>query len=164
MVIFISVQLVRNYVEELHNIEQAINVFWTESFGYITSFKILENGDYDIILIEEVKDCENKEQLKARERFYIESLECVNKVIVGRTSKEYYEENKVVFAAKNKEHYEANKDTIKAKHREYYIDNNEQIKEHRAKICICNICDCQYTLVNKARHERSIKHQNNLKK
>ena len=46
----------------------------------VTSYDILKNGDYNIYLIEEFS-CENIEQLRARERFYIESLKCVNKNI-----------------------------------------------------------------------------------
>jgi hypothetical protein len=44
--------------------------------------------------------------LKARERHYIESLECVNLFIPGRTKKEcdkaYYEKNKEEIAKKQK--------------------------------------------------------------
>ncbi len=54
----------------------------------ITSFDILENGNYEIVLLE-LCPCESKDELHARERYYIESLDCVNKVIVGRTRKEY---------------------------------------------------------------------------
>ena len=60
---------------------------------YTSSFKILENGNYDIVLLENV-NCETKDQLFKRERFYIESLECVNKTTAGRTKKEYHEANK----------------------------------------------------------------------
>ena len=121
--------------------------FLNGKFSYITSFKILENGDYDIILIEEVKDCENKEQLKARERFYIESLECVNKVIVGRSKKEYKEDNK---------------DQIKTYQKLYWKQNEAEIKEYKNQICICDLCNCNYTKSNKSNHEKSQKHQDNL--
>eukprot|EP00952_Eustigmatos_sp_NYUAD-ZCMA_P009908 40808-Eustigmatos_ZCMA.PRE.1 len=59
---------------------------------YVTSYKVIESGDYDIVLIEDFP-CDNKEQLHARERHYIETLECVNKVIPNRTSAEYYQAN-----------------------------------------------------------------------
>jgi hypothetical protein len=61
--------------------------------NFVTSFDIFKNGDYDIILIENVK-CDSKDQLTARERYYIESLECINKCIPGRTKKEYKQDNK----------------------------------------------------------------------
>ena len=45
---------------------------------FMTSFKILENGDYDIILIEDFP-CDNKNQLFARERYWTDNINCVNK-------------------------------------------------------------------------------------
>ena len=127
-------------------------------FSYITSFKILENGDYDIILIEEDKDCENKDQLKAKERHYIESLDCVNKRIEGRTHHEYYNDNKVVFAAKNKLYREKNKDKISEKKKIHYEENKEVIS---AKI-ICDICGGSYCISSKAAHMKCKKHLSKL--
>lgn len=60
---------------------------------YITSFKILETNDYDIVLVEKV-NCNSKEELHQKERFYIENNACVNKVRPNRTVKEYYNDNK----------------------------------------------------------------------
>jgi hypothetical protein len=54
---------------------------------------VLENDDYNIILIEDYP-CERKEQLLARERYHIENSHCVNKKIPLRTQKEWYMENK----------------------------------------------------------------------
>jgi len=44
---------------------------------YSSSKEILDGGNYSIVLIENVV-CETKEQLLKRERYYIESIECVN--------------------------------------------------------------------------------------
>ena len=55
---------------------------------FVTSFKILEQGNYDMVLIEDCP-CEKKDQLHKRERYYIDTLECINKVIPGRTMDEY---------------------------------------------------------------------------
>jgi predicted GIY-YIG superfamily endonuclease len=49
---------------------------------------IINNGDYDIILIENYP-CSSKEELFARERYFIENIECINKMIPGRTKKEW---------------------------------------------------------------------------
>ena len=57
-------------------------------FHNITSFKVLENDDYFIMLLESV-NCNSNDELKARERFHIESIDCVNKCIPGRTVKEF---------------------------------------------------------------------------
>ena len=77
---------------------------WQEgNNAYITSFKIIEGGNYDICLLEEVR-CENKEQLHAAERRWIESIECVNKVIPTRTLDEYLKQNRDKILAKHKEY------------------------------------------------------------
>jgi len=76
-------------------------------YCFTTSFKIIENDNYDIVLIENCP-CDTKDELHKRERYYIENLECVNKIIVGRKNKEYYEANK----EKRKEYLEANKKKI----------------------------------------------------
>src|SRR5438128_267479 len=55
-------------------------------FNYVSSFEIIKLGveNLDIILLEQVK-ASNRDELNARERFYIESMTCVNKQITART-------------------------------------------------------------------------------
>ncbi len=61
---------------------------------YVTSFKLLETGDYYIELIENYP-CNNIYELHARERYWIENTEnCVNKVVSNRTLKQHYEDYK----------------------------------------------------------------------
>jgi hypothetical protein len=83
--------------------------------GYVSSFEIIKNDDYEIILIQEV-NCSNKEQLHKIEREHIEANECVNLNIPSRTKKEYKE---------------ANKDTIKEYHKEYNDLNRDKIREYK---------------------------------
>jgi hypothetical protein len=51
-------------------------------YHYVTSFKILENEDYDIILLENYP-CNCKDELCARERYHQDTMECVNKCKAG---------------------------------------------------------------------------------
>jgi hypothetical protein len=131
---------------------------------YISSYKIIEMGNYEIVLIENYP-CENKDELHKRERHYIEKLECVNKFIPGRTNNEYYEANK----EEKKIYQEANKDKIKLYHENYYETNKEKLKinydnyyeKNKEKLklkCKC-ICGEFYTFTNKTQHIRSLKHQ-----
>ena len=53
----------------------------------ITSFSILSNNNVEMILIEEFA-CENRNQLERRERQFIETMECVNKVKPAQTKEE----------------------------------------------------------------------------
>ena len=43
---------------------------------YVKAFQIIENDDYDIILIEDYP-CQSKNELERRERYWIETLECI---------------------------------------------------------------------------------------
>ena len=92
----------------------------------ITSFQVLAQGNYDIVLIETCS-CESKDELHRRERFYIESLDCINNNIPTRTKKEYNEANKDTI----KQYRDANKDTILKYHKQHYEANKERIAEIR---------------------------------
>ena len=59
----------------------------------ITSYAVFEHPDVSMTLIEKYP-CNDKEELVARERYWIENSECVNKIIPTRTHKEYYIDNK----------------------------------------------------------------------
>ena len=63
-----------------------------------SSKEIIKNGDYRVDVIEETDD-------KTRERYWIENTECVNKLIPGRTNKEWKKENKVKHAESNLKYY-----------------------------------------------------------
>jgi hypothetical protein len=90
---------------------------------YITSFKILEKTSATIILLENYP-CNSKEELTAREAFYIKENDCVNKIIPLRTDKQYREDNKDVLSEKAKDRYKNNED-----YREYIKLNSKQTRE-----------------------------------
>lgn len=106
-------------------------------YSYVTSFKIIETGDYDILILEEFP-CDTKEELHDREAYWIRRIECVNKYIPSRSSK-YWKKYQ-------KEYYKDNKDVINAKRN------------------IKNECECggRYTNNHKAEHMRSKKHRQYL--
>ena len=58
--------------------------------NFVTSFKLLENDDYYIELLENVK-AKSKDELLKRERYYIETLNCVNVKTPTHTRQEYKE-------------------------------------------------------------------------
>ena len=70
----------------MHQHKIACNSKWNTC----KSSLIIENDDYDIVLVENVS-CEAKEQLHPREIFYAENNQCLNKFIPGRTKKEWVE-------------------------------------------------------------------------
>ncbi len=97
----------------------------------VTSYQIIEQGEFDIVLIENCF-CESKEELHRRERFFIESLECVNKNVPTRTKHEYYKENKDDIKEKIKDYYETNKAHILEIKKQYHLKNKKDVNEkHR---------------------------------
>ena len=97
-------------------------------YPYVTSFKVIESGNFDIVLLEN-SSCKDKYELIARERHYIETVECVNKVIPNRTPKEHYEVNKEKIKEQTKQYYELNKDKRKEQIKQYKSSNKEKTKE-----------------------------------
>ena len=97
-----------------------------------TSWNILENNNYEIVLVE-LYPCNSKDELHKRERFYIENNECVYKNIPTRTHHEYYEDNQEEIKEKQRAYREEHRQEINEKQRAYYEENKEKIKEkHRA--------------------------------
>jgi hypothetical protein len=99
-------------------------------YNFVTSFKILENNDYSIVLLEEFP-CETKDQLLARERYYIENNECVNKVVPTRTIKEYYQDNKDKLIDYQKQWREDNKDKLIDYQKQWREDNKDKLIDYQ---------------------------------
>ena len=103
----------------------------------ITSKYILELGDYEIVLLE-LYPCNSKDELHARERYYIEALDCVNKCIPNRSQKEYKLNNKDKIKETKKEYRLKNKDKIKEYNKEYHLKNKDKIKETKKEYRLKN--------------------------
>jgi len=120
---------------------------------YSTSFDILTNEDYKILLVENFS-CVSKDELRQREQYWIDKLKCdkmVNKYRAFRTEeddrtdkrewsrnnkdkiKEYYENNKEEKLKYRKEYYENNKEEIAKKDKIYKNNNKELIADRRKK-------------------------------
>ena len=109
------------------------------TYHYVSSFDILQNEDYCIVLLEKYP-CNTKDDLYARERYYTNHIDCVNKIKgQGMT-------NELGRKGYNKQYHEKNKDMIHAKKNEKHD-------------CICGN---SYTYNHKARHEKTKKHQQYL--
>jgi len=97
--------------------------------NYITSFQLIETGQYEITLIE-LFPCGSKDELTARERFHIETNKCVNKNIPMRSKAEWREVNKETLSEKKKAYYEANKEVFLEKQKAYNEANKEARKAY----------------------------------
>ena len=144
-----------------------------------TSYLLFDEYGLDNCFIEllEAKTFTSKDELSQLEGKYIRELKCVNKHIIGRDKKEYYEDNKEHIKEKSRQHYHDNKDYALERNKKYYEDNKEKIleqnKHYREKnkemksemnkrIIECS-CGKTYTHCNKSRHNKSVFHINNKK-
>ena len=146
--------------------------------GFIRSYELFDEYGIENCIIEliEAKPCMDSDEKNKLEGKYIRELNCVNKMMAGRTKKEYYEDNKEKIKDKSKQHYEDNKEIIKEYSKTKYENNKElilgrnkiyrninatKIKEHKGESKICE-CGLSYTHHHKARHLRTLKHKKYL--
>ena len=113
--------------------------YWKKGKGsHLTSYDIFDLYGVENCIIEliEAKYCINKDEKNKLEGHYIKTLECINKIITGRTDKEYREDNKEDLLNKHRKYNQEHKDEIKRKNKEYREANKEAIqlkkKEYRA--------------------------------
>jgi len=121
----------------------------------VSSYELFEEygiENCEIILLE-LYPCNSKDELSAKEAHYIKTLNCVNKVIPGRTQKQYVQDNKDKIKVRKMKYYQDNKDKIKEQQKKY----DETHKERRTKPFNCE-CGCTIQLTDKARHQRTKKH------
>lgn len=59
------------------------NRYLAGATGGCSSFQIIDRGDYQILLLEEIPNSPSRDLLRARERWWIDNTECVNQN--GRT-------------------------------------------------------------------------------
>jgi hypothetical protein len=142
---------------------------------------IQENGGWEnwIMLELEKYPCRDGNEARTRERDWYENLNSkLNIQYPARTKEEYFKDNKEKIQEYKKEYRKINKEKLQDNRKEYYAENKEKILEHvkeykkdnKEKIkesksikCICE-CGCEIRKCEKARHIRSIKHNNLLEK
>lgn len=93
--------------------------------GYCSSFELFKLGKPEIELLERVS-CSSKDELHARERFYIKNFPCVNKHIPLRTPLEYYCDNRERISEYKKTYYSDNRDTRLEYQRAYGARKKEE--------------------------------------
>jgi hypothetical protein len=120
-----------NLIKRRNSHKTCCNNEKSKEYNYYVYQFIRENGSFDnwdVVLIEKVIDCKDKEHLHKRERFYIESLKAeLNKRIPNRTQKEWLENNKNKIA----EYREKNIEKYNEYQREYRANNKNEINERQ---------------------------------
>jgi hypothetical protein len=111
-----------------------------------------------IELIEEYQ-CENKSQLERKEGEHIKINKCMNKIIVGRTNKEYFIDNKNKINERNRKYYEKNKNILNEKNKEYHKEYYNKNKNKFIGKIKCE-CGCEYQYSSKSKHVKTKIHLN----
>ena len=126
--------------------------------NYTTSFEILKFNDYNIQLLE-LFPCSCKDELTAREAYYIKINKdiAINKVIPGRTMKEYRYANRDKINVITRKCYQNNIEKRQAYDKKRWIDNLARRESQKVHFD----CECggKYQATSKARHFNTIKHQ-----
>ncbi len=151
----------KKYLSERMTAHRQSYCTWKKgNYGKVRSFELFE--EYGIencnIILLELCPCKSKDELNAKEAHYIRTLKCVNKVIPGRTQKQYIEENKNKIKEYDKQYKKDNTIKIKEQNKQYREDNKDIIS--RSFICECG---CELKTNHKTRHERTKKHIELLK-
>lgn len=123
----------------------------------ITSKLLFETGDEVKIYLVEKYPCNDKMELNARERYWIENNECVNNRIPTRTHKERYDLNKDKMKEYEKQYREVNKDKKKEYMKEWYEAHKEEILKRRSEKITCE-CGAVIRKINIIKHKQSKRH------
>ena len=126
----------------------------------------------EIVLLESCP-CKTKDELFARESFYMKTMKCVNSHIMGRTKKEYRDSHKVKIAlyqvkwrnGEKKEEILQKRYDYHHEHREdmllysknYYEKNKESISAKNKEIVTCE-CGCDLAKYTINTHRKTAKH------
>jgi hypothetical protein len=105
------------------------------------SYRIFENNNYDLILIEKFP-CNDRIELLQRERFHIDNNECVN---IGKP---------ISTPEERQQKKERNRECVKL--------NYQKNREHYLEKIVC-VCGITHTFSNRKSHSLSLNHENRMK-
>ena len=101
-----------------------------------------------------VKAYQTVEERKEYEKDYLK----INKEVILEKHKEYRDSHKESILEKKKVFRESNKELLCKKQKEYYVLNKKVINGKNKEKITCE-CGSVFTLPNKSRHKKSLKHQ-----
>lgn len=102
--------------------------YLTGKRNFSSAYSIMEQGDYQIILVE-TYPCLNRDELHAREQYWIEQTPCVNIKKAICSAEERVIDRKVA----TKKYRDNNREKIKKINRDYKENNKEKVKEYFTK-------------------------------
>jgi hypothetical protein len=113
-------------------------------------YKLFEKFGFDNckIILYETYPCTSIDELNKQKASHIRLIPNVNKVILGRTTIEYKQDNK----EKIRQYREDTKEHIIEYGKKYREENYDKIKKSKALKCSCEVCGGFYTVAHKGRH------------
>ena len=141
----------------------------SKKYHYKVYKMIRENegwNNWSMIEIEKYP-CNDKNEACARERYWYELLNanmnsrCPTLNVENRkekskiSRKRNYEANREAILQKAHEYAASHKEQIKENKKIYRKNNIEKIKARKSMVCICEICNKEYTHNHKSRHEKT---------
>ena len=127
--------------------------------SFVSAYGIFDEFGIENCKIELIENYPSNsiEELRKREGFYIETINCVNRRVAGQTTKDYQNKHRERILSQRRERYTNNKPMYAEKAHEYYLENAEKIKQSKA---IKIICECGATIRkgDKPKHERTKRH------
>jgi hypothetical protein len=134
--------------------------------------RLIGTEHFNIILLE-LFPCNSKEELRAREHYYITTLKPVlntndsimnlEKMVETKrlSGKIYREVNSDKISIKKADYYEENKQAICDKAQTYRDTHQEKIKAEKKKLIKCDACKIDISYPHYARHCKTKKHLDN---
>ena len=97
--------------------------YLNEKGVHCSSFHLCDEFGVENCKIELVEDhpCSNKEELLKQEGYHIQSNECENKRVAGRTKKEFYLQNKETMDKYKRQWCEENRERVLEEKKKKYI-------------------------------------------
>ena len=106
----------------------------TQHFRLYQKMNELGVENFSIVLLEEMPECQNIEQLRKKERDYIEELNSrLNQIIPSRTKQEWTKSNPEKVKDSFQKHYEKNKEKIIEKAKCFATDNPDKVKAYQRR-------------------------------
>jgi hypothetical protein len=149
------------YLANRKSVHKAHYQMWKDdnTKQYCSSFELYDLGDVEYILLE-AYECNSKDELRARERYWVEqninNVVNINRPVVSKEEtnqrkKVYNVENKEHLAMKKKEYALEHKDEIEVYQQNWRAENKEKYDEARKKWA-----DKNRELINQRAKERRL--------
>ena len=127
-----------------HNSVSVFNLF--EMFG-------TENCKIELI---EICPCDTKEELLKKEGCVIQSCDCVNKIIAGRTPRERNLFNKDKIKTRHQAYWEKNREHLMSLHKDWLERNKDSVNFKKCERIPCLNCSRLVTRDGMARHLKTM--------